>query len=99
VQAESVDVHRKRIKLSSDVNALHYDYLVLATGGSPRHLQCPGAIDANTGASTPIVYYLRTPDDALAIIRQAVAKHVVIVGTGFIGLCPGEQCARTYTVV
>lgn len=54
--------------------------LALTVGGTPGHLPVPGAdLDG--------IFYLRGLDDATALrARLAEAKHVVVVGGGFIGL-------------
>ena len=59
---------------------LRYDHLVLATGTRNRLLQVPGAdLDG--------VCYLRTAADA-EVLRAKLehAKHLVVIGAGFIGL-------------
>jgi 3-phenylpropionate/trans-cinnamate dioxygenase ferredoxin reductase subunit len=54
--------------------------VVLATGAAARPLRVPGAALTN-------VLYLRSIDDALAIRRQLdVARRVVVVGAGLLGL-------------
>lgn len=60
-------------------DVLRFDGLVIATGSAPRRL--PGQPDLGG------VHTLRTLDDAMAL-RQDLqsAKHVVVVGGGFIGL-------------
>lgn len=62
----------------SDGGSLAYDKLVLATGARPRLLNCSGGESAKV---------LRTIADARAIYTCAdMAKNVVIVGAGLIGL-------------
>jgi NADPH-dependent 2,4-dienoyl-CoA reductase/sulfur reductase-like enzyme len=58
--------------------AIAFDGLILATGATPRRLQ---VLDAHPGVHT-----LRTLDDALRL-RNAFgsARHVTVVGAGFIG--------------
>lgn len=73
-----VDVKDKTVK-TADGDSIAFDKLVLATGGSPRTLDCPGA-DLNN------VYVLRTPADASGIATNARGKNVVVVGTSFIGM-------------
>ena len=64
----------------SDDSVIHYDYLVLATGGKPREMESvPGNALKN-------IYQLRTPEDANAILAAAQDKHVVVVGSSYIGL-------------
>src|SRR4051794_35810256 len=69
-----------RTVLLSDGGVLPYDHLVLATGSRPRRLPLPGAdLDGVLGLSTP-------EDAARLRDRLSRARHVVIVGAGFIGL-------------
>ena len=55
------------------------DFLVVATGAGPK-------IPPFKGAELDGVYTLRSMDDAKAIKNASDNKHVVIVGTGFIGM-------------
>lgn len=55
------------------------DFLVVATGAEPRK-------PAFKGADLDGVYTLRSMDDAKVIKAASDDKHVVIVGTGFIGM-------------
>lgn len=55
------------------------DFLVVATGAEPK-------IPLFKGAELDGVYTLRSMDDAKAIKNASDNKHVVIVGTGFIGM-------------
>ena len=64
---------------NSDGSVIHYDYLVLATGGKPREMESvPGHALNN-------IYQLRSPEDANAIVAAAQDKHVVVVGSSYIG--------------
>ncbi|KAM9117978.1 apoptosis-inducing factor 3-like isoform 3-T5 [Pangshura tecta] len=54
-----------------------YDQLLIATGSSPRQLQCPGSDLEN-------VCSLQTPEDANRILHLATGKRVVILGASFI---------------
>ncbi|XP_044286536.1 apoptosis-inducing factor 3-like [Varanus komodoensis] len=56
-----------------------YDQLLIATGCSPRQLQCPGSALQN-------VCVLLTPEDAGRILRLSTGKRAVIVGASFIGM-------------
>ncbi|XP_029140402.1 apoptosis-inducing factor 3-like [Protobothrops mucrosquamatus] len=56
-----------------------YSSLLIATGCSPRKLQCPGCSLGN-------VRTLLTPEDASWILAWALGKTVVIVGASFIGM-------------
>jgi 3-phenylpropionate/trans-cinnamate dioxygenase ferredoxin reductase subunit len=55
-----------------------YGKLLLATGGTPRRLQIPGAERGS------ILYY-RTLDDYVALSREPRGKSILVVGGGFIG--------------
>ena len=73
----SIDVARKMVGFVSG-DPLAFDTLLLATGGSARSLDVPGA-----GAAL----LLRTTTDARVLLRAATQwKSVVIIGSGFIGL-------------
>ncbi|XP_069471490.1 apoptosis-inducing factor 3-like isoform X4 [Ambystoma mexicanum] len=77
-EAVSVD-SQKRIVQLQDGTSLQYDQLLIATGSSPRRLQCPGSELQN-------VFLLRNPEDANTISESAVGKRVVVVGSSFIGM-------------
>jgi NADPH-dependent 2,4-dienoyl-CoA reductase/sulfur reductase-like enzyme len=82
VAAVAIDRDGRTVRLS-DGTDLAYDRLVLATGADARRL--PAAmVDP---AATDRIHYLRSLDDALRL-RDALAsaKHLVVVGAGFIGL-------------
>jgi 3-phenylpropionate/trans-cinnamate dioxygenase ferredoxin reductase subunit len=78
-RVEAIDRAVRRVTLSDGLS-LPYDHLVLATGARNRPLPVPGAdLDG--------VLYLRTLADADDLkARLAGARHVVVVGAGFIGL-------------
>lgn len=84
VRATALDTTAQRVTLS-DGQALAYDGLIIATGARLRRLP-------NTEQRTG-VYGLRGLDDALAL-REALthARHVAIVGAGFIGLEVAASC-------
>jgi len=63
----------------SDGSSLSFSRLLIATGSVPRQLGVPGENFEGVGT-------LRTVDQANAIKREAEKKHVVIVGTSFIGM-------------
>ena len=63
-----------------DGTQIHYDKLLLATGGAARRLP-------NLDALGKHVYTLRNLDDALALLPVLQAeRHIVLVGGGVIGL-------------
>lgn len=79
-------VHVARIHRAShevelaDGERLHYDKLVLATGGRSRCLTTPGAVASN-------LFYLRTLTDVDAIRAEfSAGKRLLIIGGGYIGL-------------
>ncbi|MBI2749305.1 MULTISPECIES: FAD-dependent oxidoreductase [Comamonadaceae] len=78
---EVVAIHRGDHEVRcSDGSVVRYDKLVLATGGHPRRLSCPGA-------DLPNVYTLRTIEDSRAIARKLVrGNRLLIIGGGWIGL-------------
>ncbi|MEX0428353.1 NAD(P)/FAD-dependent oxidoreductase [Nocardioides sp. DS6] len=78
-RAVGVDRVARRVRLD-DGTVLAYAHLVLATGARPRMLAIPGH-------DLPGVHTLRTHEDAEAL-RAAlrVARDVVVVGGGFLGL-------------
>lgn len=74
--------HAARCAWFADGGRLEYDAALLATGGTPRQLDVPGAQLAG-------VHSLRSAADATAIVaglRDARAIRVVILGSSFIGL-------------
>ncbi|ELY20258.1 NAD(P)/FAD-dependent oxidoreductase [Vreelandella titanicae] len=75
----SIDRPTRQLTLASGP-AVAYDHLILATGSRNRMLPCQD-LDLDG------VLSLRTLDDAEALKdRMATAKHVVVVGAGFLGL-------------
>ncbi|SDK54191.1 NADPH-dependent 2,4-dienoyl-CoA reductase, sulfur reductase [Nocardioides sp. YR527] len=76
VMAHGLDTERRTVTTSA--GDLGYDALVIATGSTARTL--PGL------TALPSVHVLRRYDDALAVrVSLARARHVVVVGAGFIG--------------
>ncbi len=75
----AVDRERRDIVTAAG-ERINYDTLVLATGSRARHVEVPGSELAG-------LHYLRTIDD-VARIRASLdtARHVVIIGAGYIGL-------------
>ena len=79
VRVEEIDRRAKTLVINGRA-ALHYDKLVIATGGRARELPVPGAGLRN-------IFYLRTIADveALQPLMEAT-RRLVIVGGGYIGL-------------
>lgn len=74
-----VDASNKQITFADD-STLEYDSLLLATGGTARKLDVPGADLAN-------IFTLRQPEDADAILERVKdAKQALVVGSSFIGM-------------
>ena len=67
-------------------SSVRYSKLLLATGSSPRRLTVPGH---DLGG----IHYLRTRADVDGIRQElATARHVVIIGAGYIGLEVAATC-------
>ncbi|WP_291684836.1 FAD-dependent oxidoreductase [Bradyrhizobium sp.] len=78
-RAAFIDRAARRLVLESG-SFLDYGHLVLATGARNRLLDIPNA-------NLPDVRYLRTLDESEALrLRIGSARHVVVIGAGFIGL-------------
>ena len=78
-RATALDREGRRVRLE-DGQALPYAHLILATGARNRPLPVPGHDLAG-------VFYLRTRADADALKGKLdVARRVVVIGAGFIGL-------------
>jgi 3-phenylpropionate/trans-cinnamate dioxygenase ferredoxin reductase subunit len=77
--ARSLHPEDQRVALDGGADAITYDHCVLATGAQPVRPPIPGA-------ERDGVHLLRTVTDALAL-RAAAApdKHVLVLGSGFIG--------------
>ncbi|MES2258400.1 MAG: FAD-dependent oxidoreductase [Pseudomonadota bacterium] len=86
-QVEAI-ARNDRTVICKDGATLHYDHLVLATGGQVRKLALPGS-------DAPNVYYLRTIADARRL-REALApgRRVVVVGGGYVGLEVAASAAK-----
>ncbi len=79
IEAQEIELNLKRVRLSDDTD-LHFDKLLLATGGRVRRLSCPGA-----GLSG--VHYVRDINDTLRLRPELEdGRRVVVIGGGFIGL-------------
>lgn len=79
VTATGLDTEAREVRLA-DGRSQPYDQLLLATGGRPRHLDCPGA-------DHPRLHYLRTVAD-VERLRQHFRSgaRLVVIGAGYIGL-------------
>ena len=78
-RAAFIDRAVRRLVLESG-SSLDYGHLVLATGARNRLLDIPNANLAD-------VKYLRILDESEALRQRiATARHVVVIGAGFIGL-------------
>ena len=75
---------------NGETNTYNYDKLIIASGASPFRPQIEGLDLEN-------VFFMRTPDDAIAL-REAVEagkiKRAVVAGGGFIGLEVAENLAE-----
>lgn len=81
-KAAGFDPFKKIVKLNSGQN-IGYEKLLLAIGGCPRLWPVPGADKQG-------VFYLRTLDDAQAVINAVkTAKQAITIGGGFISF---EMC-------
>ncbi|SDL16429.1 NAD(P)/FAD-dependent oxidoreductase [Arthrobacter sp. ok362] len=79
VEVTSVDPVGQTV-VASDGSTLSYTKLVFATGARNREISVPGSELVG-------IRYLRTLDDAKALQAElGSAKHVVVIGAGFIGL-------------
>jgi 3-phenylpropionate/trans-cinnamate dioxygenase ferredoxin reductase subunit len=79
--AESID-RDARIVRTAGGREVHYDRLVIATGGAARRL--PASL-----VQTSHLAYLRTLDDAMLIgkrLRESHSKRLLVIGGGWIGL-------------
>jgi NADPH-dependent 2,4-dienoyl-CoA reductase/sulfur reductase-like enzyme len=76
---QSVDPNQRAIIIIGG-KTLHYDTLLLATGGEPRTLSVAGAGLGN-------VFYLRSKHDGERLVARAKqVKNAVVIGASFIGM-------------
>jgi len=79
VRVQSIDTDAHTLT-TSEGETIHYEKLLLATGGRPRRLTIPGSDLAG-------IHYLRGIDDVDGIRGDmAPGKKLVIVGGGYVGL-------------
>ncbi|WP_439641915.1 NAD(P)/FAD-dependent oxidoreductase [Nevskia sp.] len=77
--ASRIDVIGRQVELDNG-ERIDFDQLVLATGGRPRKLACPGAEHSR-------LFYLRDVRDVAAIQAQLKpGARIALVGGGYIGL-------------
>ena len=93
-EAVGVDVASKTVTYA-DGSTQKYDRVAFATGGAPRSCPAPGN-------DLQGIHLLRTVSDGNAIAAEAEGKHLVVVGTSFIGMevaaCLVSKC-ESVTVV
>jgi 3-phenylpropionate/trans-cinnamate dioxygenase ferredoxin reductase component len=78
-RAEAIDTQARTVTTERG-EVLDYEYLLISTGGRPRHLVAPGS-------DLPGIHYLRTIADVDAIREELhEGRKLVIVGGGYIGL-------------
>ena len=78
VRAVSVDPGARDVEMANGEH-LPYDKLLIATGGTPRTLDIPGA-------DLPGVFFLTKLEDSVALLEHLVpGAPVVVIGAGFIG--------------
>jgi len=78
VEVQELDAKNKSAKLSNG-STIQYDAALVACGGTPRPIPAPGFDLGN-------IFSLRDPTDANNINTLSEGKHVVIVGSSFIGM-------------
>jgi len=78
VKVVGIDANNKEVLLDNGTSLVYYK-LLICTGGVPRTLGVSGELFNG-------VSYLRTINDANQIHRDSVRKHVVVIGTSFIGM-------------
>ncbi|XP_032663884.1 apoptosis-inducing factor 3 isoform X2 [Odontomachus brunneus] len=95
VEAIGLDTSQNFVKLSNNED-LKYDYLFTCTGGKPKMTSQPGSNLKN-------IFVMRNYTDSHGINSLlSPDKHVVILGTGFIGMEAAAACigkCATVTVI
>tara|TARA_Y100000389_G_C17437360_1_gene506348 strand:+ start:581 stop:1804 length:1224 start_codon:yes stop_codon:yes gene_type:complete len=75
---DAIDLESNLVKTKDA--SFEFNYLVFATGASPRILQMENADSKN-------LFYLRQISDVLSLHKQiTVAKEIILIGGGYIGL-------------
>ncbi|CAJ0589901.1 unnamed protein product [Cylicocyclus nassatus] len=82
-----VDLSHRKINLETG-DSMQFSRLVLALGGLPKKLTCPGADLKN-------VYTLRYISNANKIAAESVGKNVVCIGGSFIGMEIASALSKT----
>ena len=91
VSATALDTESNTVTLSDGQN-IHYDGLIIATGGIARKLP--------TQPNIAGIHVLRTIDDAVALRNEInTGTRVVIIGAGFIGLEAAATATQRGAVV
>lgn len=79
IEAQEIEINLGRVRLSDDTD-LHYDRLLLATGGRVRRLSCPGS-------DLKGIHYVRDINDTLRLRPELKeGTRLAVIGGGFIGL-------------
>ncbi|RMD40280.1 hypothetical protein DV735_g4828, partial [Chaetothyriales sp. CBS 134920] len=90
----SVDFQAKVVKTASG-ESFAYTKLILASGGTPKRLPLPGFKDLGN------IFVVRQVSDIQAIVAavgEEKRKHIVIIGTSFIGMEAANALAKDNTV-
>ncbi|KAG5288756.1 rhodocoxin reductase [Histoplasma capsulatum G186AR] len=93
-EATSVDFTNKTIATKSG-KSIPYTKLILATGGTPRHLPLPGFKELGN------IFVLRTIQDVqaiLAAVGSTKKKEIVVIGSSFIGMEVGNALSKENNV-
>lgn len=90
-EATAIDVEAREVTVRVDdsEDTVGYDRLVIATGAEPLRPDLPG-IDADG------IFGIQTLDDGQEVIDALDEKpeHVVVVGSGYVGLEMAEACTQ-----
>lgn len=62
-----------------DGSVVKYGGALIATGAAPRLIDVPGK-------ELKHIYAIRVPEESSAVWAQAEGRHVVVVGSSFIGM-------------